>query len=129
MDFIVPDGGRLCGEALTARRWFTVAGTTGPRPHILNSDGRPHPVENALAIFTLLDGLAAFVIGLIERNVPSTGHALAITATVMGLAAMLVGLYAQMISATREQRVLIVAGIIAGFVGLALGLGLGGFTA
>jgi hypothetical protein len=61
--------------------------------------------------------------------VPSTGHALAITATATGLVAMLVGLYAQMVSATREQRVLIVAGIIAGFVGLALGLGLGDFTA
>jgi hypothetical protein len=106
-----------------------VAGTTGPRPHILNSDGRPHPIENALAIFTLLDGLVSFIIGLIVRNVSSTGHAMAIVATVTGLVAMLVGLYAQMISATREQRVLIVAGIIAGFVGLALGLGLGGFTA
>jgi len=33
-----------------------------------------------------------------------------------------------MISATREQRVLIVTGLIAGFVGLALGLGYGGFS-
>ena len=33
----------------------------------------------------------------------------------------------QMISATRKQRVLIVAGIIAGFVGLAIGLCKGGF--
>jgi len=105
-----------------------VAGTTGPRPHILNSDGRPHPVENVLAIFTLVDGLVSFVLGLIVRNVPSTGHAMAITATVTGLSAMLVGLYAQMVSATREQRVLIVAGMIAGFVGLALGLSRGGFV-
>ncbi len=102
---------------------------TGRRPNILNSDGRPHPVENVLTVFTLLDGLVSFVLGLIMRNVPSAGHAMAVTATVTGLAAMLVGLYAQMISATREQRVLIVAGIIAGFVGLALGLGLGGFSA
>jgi len=34
-----------------------------------------------------------------------------------------------MVSATREQRVLIVAGIIAGFVGLAIGLARGGFVA
>ena len=33
-----------------------------------------------------------------------------------------------MISATREQRVLIVTGIIAGFVGLAIGLSQGGFV-
>jgi hypothetical protein len=32
-----------------------------------------------------------------------------------------------MVSATREQRILIVAGIIAGFVGLAIGLSRGGF--
>jgi hypothetical protein len=51
-----------------------------------------------------------------------------VIATVTGLAACLVGLYVQMISATREQRILIVTGIIAGFVGLALGLSKGGFT-
>jgi hypothetical protein len=106
-----------------------LADTTGRRPHILNSDGRPHPVENVLTIFTLLDGLVSFVLGMIVRNVHSTGAAVIIIATATGLSAMLVGLYAQMISATREQRVLIVAGIIAGFVGLALGLGRGGFTA
>jgi hypothetical protein len=32
-----------------------------------------------------------------------------------------------MISATREQRILIVTGMIAGFVGLAIGLSRGGF--
>ena len=49
--------------------------------------------------------------------------------TATGLVAILVGLYVQMISATREQRVLIVTGMIAGFVGLALGLSRGGFVA
>jgi hypothetical protein len=106
-----------------------VAETTGRRPNILNSDGQPHPVENGLTVFTLLDGLVSFVLGMIVRNVPSAGSAVTIIATATGLAALLVGLYAQMISATREQRVLIVTGIIAGFVGLALGLGHGGFTA
>ena len=33
-----------------------------------------------------------------------------------------------MVSSTREQRVLIVTGIIAGFVGLAIGLSRGGFV-
>ena len=51
------------------------------------------------------------------------------TSAATGLVSCLVGLYAQMISATREQRVLIVTGIIAGFVGLALGLSRGGFLA
>jgi ammonia channel protein AmtB len=107
-----------------------VAGTlrNGQRANILNSDGQPHPVENILAIFTLIVGLVSFALGMIVRNA-HTGAAVIITATATGLVACLVGLYVQMISATREQRILIVTGIIAGFVGLALGLSKGGFSA
>jgi len=100
---------------------------TGSRPHILNTDGRPHPLENALTVFVLLAGLVSFVLGLVIRNV-HTGSAAHIIATSTGLVAILVGLYAQMVSNTRNQRVLIVAGMIAGFVGLAIGLSQGGFT-
>lgn len=98
-------------------------------PHVtLNSDGRSHPLINASAIFTLLLGLVSFVLGLVIRNVPSADtKAMAITAGVTGLVSLLVGLYTQMMSATREQRVIIVTGIIAAFVGLALGLAHGGF--
>jgi FtsH-binding integral membrane protein len=99
---------------------------TGPRPHILNTDGQPHPLENALTIFVLVLGLVSFVLGLVVRNV-HTGPAVHVIATATGLVAMLVGLYAQMVSNTRNQRVLIVAGIIAGFVGLAIGVSRGGF--
>ena len=45
-----------------------------------------------------------------------------------GLVALLVGLIAQMMSATREERIIIVTGIIAAFVGLCLGLAHGGFS-
>jgi peptidoglycan/LPS O-acetylase OafA/YrhL len=100
---------------------------TGPRPHILNTDGQPHPLENAIAIAVLLAGLVSFVLGLIVRNV-HTGPAAHILATATGLFALLVGLYAQMVSSTRNQRVVIVAGIIAGFVGLAIGLSKGGLV-
>ena len=100
---------------------------TSPRPHILNTDGQTHPVENAMAIFVLLAGLVSFVLGLVVRNA-HTGPAVHIIATATGLLALLVGLYAQMVSSTRNQRVLIVAGIIAGFVGLAIGLSKGGFA-
>ena len=95
--------------------------------NILNSDGQPHRTLNILAIFTLVVGLVSFVLGMIIRNA-HTGAAVIVTATVTGLVACLVGLYTQMISATREQRIVIVTGIIAGFVGLALGLSKGGFT-
>jgi RsiW-degrading membrane proteinase PrsW (M82 family) len=110
-----------------------MAGTVRTRsrlPHVtLNSDGQPHLLVNILTIFTLVVGLVSFVLGLIIRNVPSAdSKAMAVTAAVTGLVCLLVGLYAQMISATREQRVLIVTGLIAGFVGLALGLGHGGFS-
>jgi hypothetical protein len=100
----------------------------GSRAGILNSDGHPHPVENILTIFTFIVGLVSFVLGLIIRNV-HTGAAVIIIATVTGLVSILVGLYVQMVSATREQRILIVTGMIAGFVGLALGLSKGGFLA
>ena len=40
---------------------------------------------------------------------------------------MLVGLYAQLISATRAERMIIVTGLVAAFVGTALGFGHGGF--
>src|SRR5690348_11255695 len=40
---------------------------TSPRPHILNTDGQPHPLENAMAIFVLLAGLVSFVLGLVVR--------------------------------------------------------------
>jgi uncharacterized membrane protein HdeD (DUF308 family) len=108
---------------------ITMAGDTqtDQRPRILNTDGRPHPVENATALVVLVLGLVSFVLGLLVRNA-HPGTAVHIVATGTGLAACLVGLYAQMVSSTRHQRVIIVAGIIAGFVGLAIGLSRGGFV-
>jgi uncharacterized membrane protein HdeD (DUF308 family) len=100
---------------------------TGHLPHLsLNSDGRSHPVLNFLSFFVLFAGLLSFALGLFLRTGPSDAHAWAITAAVIGLAVLLIGLVTQMMSATREERVIIVTGIIAGFVGLALGLAHGG---
>jgi uncharacterized membrane protein len=120
-------GGRLSGENFL--EVVTVAGTveSGRRHNILNSDGQPHTVVNMLTIFTFVVGLVSFVLGMIVRNI-HTGAAVIVITTATGLVSCLVGLYVQMISATREQRVLIVTGIIAGFVGLALGLSKGGFV-
>jgi hypothetical protein len=85
----------------------------------LNSDGKRHPVENSLTAFTFVAGIVAFATGLMVRY-----H---LAATIAGGAGFCVGMYAQMVSATREQRVFIVAGIIAAFVGLGLGVAHGGF--
>jgi hypothetical protein len=105
---------------------FTLRHARMPR-FTLNSDGQSHPALNALSVFVLIVGLAAFVLGIVIRNVSHPGPGLAIPTGVTGLVSLVVGLYAQMISATREQRVLIVTGIVAGFVGLAMGLANGAF--
>jgi vacuolar-type H+-ATPase subunit I/STV1 len=104
-------------------------GRAGRIPRLnLNSDGRPHPLLNAASFFTLIVGLLSFALGLFLRTGPSSGHVWAIVAAATGLAGLLIGLVCQMLSATREERIIIVTGIIAAFVGLALGLAHGGFS-
>jgi hypothetical protein len=104
-------------------------GGPGLFPHrSLNSDGQRHPLLNVASVLILLAGLASFALGLYIRTDPSSGFVIAAVTAGLGLAALLVGLFTQMLSATREERILIVAGIIAGFVGLALGLAHGGFS-
>jgi len=85
----------------------------------LNSDGQRHPLENSLAVFTLITGLIVFAVGWLVK--------LHVLASVLGIVSLLVGLYAQMISATREERIIIVTGLVAAFVGTALGFAHGGF--
>lgn len=92
-----------------------------PLSHIsLNEDGQRHPVENSLAVFTLIAGVPALILGfIVAAHFP---------AVVLGLAALFVGLYVQMISATRNERIVIVTGIVAAFVGVGLGFAHGGFS-
>jgi hypothetical protein len=85
----------------------------------LNSDGHRHPVLNAMTVFTFVGGIVAFACGLIVK-----AHAVG---AILGIVAFVVGMITQMNSATREERVLTMAGIIAAFVGLALGIAHGGF--
>ena len=105
----------------------TGTGESGNAPSLQLTDGRPHPLLNVASVFTLVVGVAAFILGMVLRYVTST-HAIALTAAITGLASLLVGLYAQMMSATRGERILLVTGMILGFVGLALGLAHGGFS-
>jgi hypothetical protein len=85
----------------------------------LNSDGQSHPRENALAVFTLVTGLITFAVGWVVS--------LRALASILGIVSLLVGLYAQLISATRAERMIIVTGLVAAFVGTALGFAHGGF--
>jgi hypothetical protein len=105
-----------------------------PAPHsgrlrlTLNSDGNSHKLLNAASVLILLIGLASFALGIVIRNDSAAGGvAWAAVTTSAGLVAMVAGLVVQMVSATTEERVLIVTGIIAGFVGFAMGLAHGGF--
>ncbi len=112
----------------------TEPGTTGPgtaagaraRPHLtLNDDGQRHPIENSLSLFTLVAGLIACVLGfLADQKV--AGNWTHVGATWLGLIALFVGLPAQLLSATRSERMLIVTGLVAAFVGVCLGLAHGG---
>ena len=85
----------------------------------LNSDGQRHPLLNAAAILTFFAGIAAFAIGFVVR-----AH---LAATILGGVTFAAGMYVQLISATREQRIFIVTGMVGAFVGLGLGLAHGGF--
>jgi hypothetical protein len=85
----------------------------------LNTDGQRHPTLNAFTAFTFLAGIAAFALGLVVK-----AH---LAATIIGIVVFGIGMTTQMFSATREQRVFIVAGIIAAGVGGGLGLAHGGF--
>jgi carbon starvation protein CstA len=80
------------------------------------------------AVVTILLGLVSFVLGMVVRNVHSASPALHVTATVTGALSIVIGLYFQMISGTRNERIIIVTGMIAGFVGACLGLAAGGFS-
>ena len=100
-----------------------------PRLNILNNDGQPHPAENIAAILVRVSEARRSSSAWSARN-SHTGPAAHVIATATGLAALLVGLYLQMVSIhPPNQRVVIVVGIIAGFVGTAIyGLSRGGFV-
>ncbi|NJP99218.1 hypothetical protein [Streptomyces zingiberis] len=85
---------------------------------VLNSDGRPHPVENSLVAATLVLGAVAFV--------TAQFHHLHLISSWTGLAGVVSGLWGQMISATTAERFALVIGLGAAAVGLFLGMAHGG---
>lgn len=88
------------------------------RPHLtLNTDGRAHPRENALAVTTLLLGLVTVLATAVGA------YPVGVAAGLLGSA---VGAWAQLVSATTAERWLIVFGAGASFVGLGLSLAFGG---
>jgi hypothetical protein len=124
----VPDAARASMTQATGTSTAGAARGRGhPRlPHLtLNDDGQPHPVENSLSVFTLVAGLVACVLGFLAYQHVS-GAWTHVGATWLGLITLIVGLPAQLYSATRTERMLIVTGLVAAFVGVCLGLAHGG---
>jgi uncharacterized membrane protein len=70
-------------------------------------------------------GLVACVLGFLAYQDVS-GAWTHVGATWLGLTVLVVGLPAQLYSATRSERMLIVTGLVAAFVGVCLGLAHGG---
>jgi FtsH-binding integral membrane protein len=91
----------------------------------LNDDGQRHPMENLLSLFTLVAGIVACVLGFLA-NQSGMGAWAHVGATWLGLITLIVGLPAQLFSSTRAERMLIVTGLVAAFVGVCLGLAHGG---
>ncbi|MEU7000339.1 hypothetical protein [Nonomuraea sp. NPDC046570] len=85
----------------------------------LNTDGHPHPRENALSIATLVCGLIAFWAAFVPG-----GHVIASWLGALGFTG---GLLSQYLSATTAERSLNIIGIVASFVGVAVGIARGGF--
>jgi len=141
-----PDRGRIeineCAGAVAETEVADVPGTDMPSPDMASTEqadqqaqhmtagqgGRGPLVLNALAAVTIILGLVSFVIGMIVRNESSASAAMHVTATVTGAISIVLGLYIQMVSATRTERIVVVTGMIAGFVGVCLGLAHGGFS-
>jgi hypothetical protein len=105
---------------VTALSEAEVQSRSRARHFTLNSDGQRHPVLNSAAAYAVLAGVTSMIMGLVN-----VAH---LVGSVLGISAFVIGLLAQMMSTTRDQRMVIVCGIVAAFVGMGLGIAHGGFA-
>ncbi|MCS0601692.1 hypothetical protein NX794_10760 [Streptomyces sp. LP11] len=82
------------------------------------TDGKPHPLQDGLAVATLVLGLLAFITSFFPGL-----HLLASWAGLIGIVA---GAYGQWISVTTRERFGLVLGLGASGVGFLLGMANGG---
>ena len=98
-----------------------------PSPLSTHGTGTASAMQTAAAAITIVLGLVSFVLGMIVRNMHGAPSAFHVIALVTGLLSFVIGMVFQMISSTRNVRILIVTGMIAGFVGAPLGPAARGF--
>ncbi|MET7763504.1 hypothetical protein [Streptomyces sp. NPDC005336] len=84
----------------------------------LDTDGKSHPLENTVAVATLVIGAIAFI----------TAHFtnLHLVSSWTGLIGMITGAWGQLRSATTGERFLLIIGLGASAVGFYLGMAHGG---
>ncbi|MFF5365924.1 hypothetical protein [Streptomyces sp. NPDC013187] len=83
------------------------------------TDGKPHPLQDALLAVTLVLGLMSFLTAIIDEDL----HLLSSWA---GLVGILTGAYGQWISETTRERFGLILGLGASGVGFFLGMAHGG---
>lgn len=86
---------------------------------LFSTDGKPHPLQDALLAVTLVLGLMSFLTAIIDEDL----HLLSSWA---GLAGILAGAYGQWISETTRERFGLILGLGASGVGFFLGMAHGG---
>ena len=91
---------------------------TRPAVSLLATDGRPHPLQDALVAVTVVLGLLAFVTAMF--------HSLHLISSWAGLLGILTGAYGQYISVTTRERFPLILGMGASAIGFFLGMAHGG---
>ncbi|MEV8532282.1 hypothetical protein [Streptomyces sp. NPDC051211] len=85
---------------------------------LLATDGKPHPLQDALLAVTLVLGAVAFVTAFF--------HNLHLLSSWTGLIGILTGAYGQFISETTRERFALIIGLGASAIGFFLGMAHGG---
>ncbi|MEV0781842.1 hypothetical protein AB0I52_02390 [Streptomyces sp. NPDC050423] len=89
-----------------------------PSVSLFATDGRAHPLQDALVLVTLALGILAFVTAMF--------HSLHLISSWAGLVGILTGAYGQYISVTTRERFPLILGIGASAIGFFLGMAHGG---
>ncbi|MFE2262162.1 hypothetical protein [Streptomyces griseosporeus] len=82
------------------------------------TDGKPHPLQDALLAVTLVLGITSFVTAMF--------HSLHLLSSWTGLVGILTGAYGQWISVTTRERFGLILGLGASGIGFFLGMAHGG---